>query len=265
MNIRIPLSCLLSTLLGAPLLAQTPSPAPPAKPPTQTAPAPAPVRRRPATSAAPVTVTITVYDKAGSPIGDTAVSLLSDQPREAKTTAGGIARFLSVKPGEYRLRFDHEGFVSLERTLTVKGGSAMELEITLTPMPAAPAPKAPDPVPASNAPAGDAKALSVVDFLEGNHLSGRDPIKSDQLGCTASARTTLLQIRDDLQEKSTADADEVLYVVAGQGSLRLGNKDVALEAGGLAIVPRGTVRGLSRKGKNPLIVLSVVSGPACTK
>jgi mannose-6-phosphate isomerase-like protein (cupin superfamily) len=99
----------------------------------------------------------------------------------------------------------------------------------------------------------------------GNHLSGRDPIKSDQLGCTASARTTLLQIRDDLEEKSMPDADEVLYVVAGQGSLRLGNKDVPLEAGGLAVVPRGTVRGLSRKGKNPLIVLSVVSGPPCTK
>ena len=72
-------------------------------------------------------------------------------------------------------------------------------------------------------------------------------------------------IRDDLQEKSVADADEVLYVVAGQGSLRLGNKDIPLEAGGLAVVPRGTVRGLSRKGKNPLIVLSVVSGPPCTK
>jgi hypothetical protein len=57
--------------------------------------------------------------------------------------------------------------------------------------------------PAGNAPAGDAKALSVVDFLEGNHPSGRDPIKSDQLGCTASSRTTLLQIRDDVQEKST--------------------------------------------------------------
>ena len=214
----------------------------------------------------PVTVAVTVSDKTGAPIGDAAVSMLSDQPRETKTTAGGIARFLTVKPGEYRLRFDKDGFVSLERDIAVKGGAPVDLEVTLTPMPAPPPPKSPDPTPASTAPAGDAKALSVVDFLEGNHLSGRDPIKSDQLGCTACfPRTMLLQIRDDLQEKSTPDADEVLYVVAGQGSLRLGNKDVALEAGGLAVVPRGTVRGLSRKGKNPLIVLSVVSGPPCTK
>jgi len=46
--------------------------------------------------------------------------------------------------------------------------------------------------------------------------------------------------------------------------LRLGNKDVSLAAGGLAVVPRGTARGLTRKGKNPLMVLSVVSGPPCT-
>ena len=121
MRITIPLSCLLITLLGAPLVAQTPKPAPPAQPATQPAPAPAPVRRRPA-AAAPVTVTITVLDKTGSPLGDASVSMLSDQPREAKTTAGGIARFLTVKPGDYHLRFEREGFVSLERDLTVKGG-----------------------------------------------------------------------------------------------------------------------------------------------
>ena len=266
MRTRIPLSCLLSMLLAAPLAAQTPTPkpAPPAQPATQTSPAPAPVRRRPP-AASPVTVTVTVSDKTGTPMGDTAVSLSTEPPREAKTTAGGIARFLTVKPGEYRVRLDHDGFVSLERDIIVKGGAPFDLAITLSPMPALPAPKAPDPVPASKAPAGDARALSVVDFLEGNHLSGKDPIKTDQLGCTASARTTLLQVRDDLEDKAAPDADEVLYVVAGQGSLRLGNKDVSLEAGGLAVVPRGTVRGLTRKGKNPLIVLSVVSGPPCTK
>ena len=188
MRITIPLSCLLITLLGAPLVAQTPKPAPPAQPATQPAPAPAPVRRRPAAAATPVTVTMTVLDKTGSPLGDASVSMLSDQPREAKTTAGGIARFLTVKPGEYHLRFDREGFVSLERDLTVKGGAPVDLEITLAPMPAPPAPKAPEPTRSGNAPAGDAKALSVVDFLESNHLSGRDPIKSDQLGCTASSQ-----------------------------------------------------------------------------
>ena len=82
---------------------------------------------------------------------------------------------------------------------------------------------------------------------------------------TASARTTLLQLRESGKEEARTDADEVLYVVAGEGTLRLGNRDLPLSSSTTAIVPRGTVRGLTRKGRNPLIVLSVVSGPPCTK
>ena len=167
-----------------------------------------------------------------------------------------------MKPGDYRLRFEHDGFVSLERDVAVKGGTPLALEITLSPMPAPP-PKPSEPAPASTAPPGEAKALSVGEFLV--PLSDKDPFKSNELGCTASARTTLLQIPTDLQKKATPVADELLYIVGGQGSLRLGDKDVQLETGGVAVVPRGTSWVLSRKGKKPLIVLSVVSGPPCTK
>jgi mannose-6-phosphate isomerase-like protein (cupin superfamily) len=103
-----------------------------------------------------------------------------------------------------------------------------------------------------------------VDFLDKNLIGGRDPVKRDELGCTASARTTLLQLRESGKEEARADADEVIYVVAGEGTLRLGNRDLPLASSTIAVVPRGTVRGLTRKGKNPLILLSVVSGPACT-
>ena len=89
-------------------------------------------------------------------------------------------------------------------------------------------------------------------------------MKQDEVGCTASARTTLLQLREPGKEEARPDADEVLYVVAGEGTLRLGNRDLPLASSTVAVVPRGTVRGLTRKGKNPLILLSVVSGPACT-
>ena len=223
-----------------------------------------PVKRRPV-AAASVTVTITVTDgKGGAPIGGVKVTAsIEGTEKDAQTTAGGIARFLSVKPGEYRVRFEHENYITLERDIVVKG-VALDLTVPLSAAPAPP-PKAPEPAAsANNAPAGDARALSIVDFLESNHLSGRDPSRTDQLGCTASAKTTLIQVRDSLEEKSLSDADEVLYVVAGEGTLRLGNKDVSLAAGGLAVVPRGTARGLTRKGKNPLMVLSVVSGPPCT-
>ena len=33
----------------------------------------------------------------------------------------------------------------------------------------------------------------------------------------------------------------------------------------MAGLPRGTVRGITRKGRNPLIFVSVLSGPPCTR
>jgi mannose-6-phosphate isomerase-like protein (cupin superfamily) len=237
-------------MVGAPLLAQ-----------------PAQTRRRTAPSATPVTVSFSITDPGGLPVSDVKVSGTGPVFREVQSTAGGMTRFLNVKPGDYRLRFERDGYITLERDITVKSGTPLDVDVTLDPAPEPPAPPpapAPAATPSSTAPAGDARWLDLVDFLEHNGV-GRDPIKSDQIGCTASATTTLVQVRDDVKEMSRHDADEVLYVVAGEGSLRLGNKDVSLSAATVAIVPRGTVRGLTRKGKNALIVLSVVSGPPCTK
>ena len=247
MRIRALLSCLLSVAVGAPLLAQS-------------------TTRRRAAAVAPTTVNISVTDPAGLPLSEATVSGTGPVMRESQTTAGGIARFLNVKPGDYRLRFEHDGFITLERDITVKGGKPMDVDVMLTPAPAPPPPPpvAPSKPSGASAPAGEPRTLDLVSFLERNGL-GRDPVKIDQLGCTASARTRLIQLRDETKEDARQDADEVIYVVAGDGTLRLGNRDISLSAASLAIVPRGTVRGLTRKGKNPLIVLSVVSGPACTK
>ena len=39
----------------------------------------------------------------------------------------------------------------------------------------------------------------------------------------------------------------------------------ALSATDAVVIPRGTVRGITRKGRNPLIFVSVLSGPPCTR
>jgi mannose-6-phosphate isomerase-like protein (cupin superfamily) len=249
MRTRLFATCLLSTLVGAHLLAD----------PVQT-------RRKPSAAAA-VTVSFSITDPGGLPLSDVKVWGTGPVFRQSQSTAGGLTRFLNVKPGDYRLRFEHDGYLTLERDITVKT-AALDVDVTLDPAPEAPAPPPPAPAPApdstASAPPGEAKSLDLVDFIERNGL-GRDPVRSDSLGCTASATTTLVQIRDSLSEQARPDADEVLYVVAGEGALRLGNRDVPLSAASIAIVPRGTVRGLTRKGKNALIVLSVVSGKACTR
>jgi len=249
---------------------QTPAPSQPAP---QTAPEPKPAAPRPrpaapAASTATGTLTITVTDGGGLPLQGVEVTASGPLDREGTSLASGLVRFLSLRGGEYRLRFSHPKHVLLERDVTMRPGASQSIDVMLSGAPdqpkEAPAP-VPAPSPSSNAPAGEPKTTAVVDFVERNLISGREAVKEDPMGCTASAKTTLVQIRDPLPERALADTDEVIYVVAGEGTLRLGNRDVSLSASTLAVVPRGTVRAVTRKGRNPLIFVSVLSGPPCTR
>lgn len=269
------MTSLLPLLLVSGLSAGATPQDPPPTPPPQTAPAPKPAQRRPATqrargSTATGTLTVTVADGGGLPLQGVEVRATGPLDREGTSLASGLVRFLNLRGGEYRLRFSHPKYVLLERDVVMRPGVSQSIDVTLSESPAAPEPEEkpepePKPEPTANAPAGEARTTAVVDFIERNFISGRDPIKEDGLGCTASAKTTLVQVRDPQPERALADTDEVIYVVAGEGTLRLGNRDVPLEATALAVIPRGTVRGITRKGRNPLIFLSVQSGPPCTR
>jgi len=212
---------------------------------------------------------VNITDVGGLPIQGVEARLTGPGDREGTSLAGGIVRFLNLRGGDYRIRFAHPKFVLLERDVTMRPGASQAIDVVLSAAPDAPelsttpAP-APAPTSAVTAPAGEPRTVAVVDFVERNFISGRNGLKEDPLGCTASAKTTLVQLRDPLPERALPDADEVIYVVAGEGTLRLGNRDVALSATTLSVVPRGTVRGITRKGRNPLIYISVLSGPPCT-
>jgi Carboxypeptidase regulatory-like domain len=265
MRLLLPLLSCLTIGVHAGAEAQTPP-----APASRTASAPRAAAQRSRAAAATSTLTVTVTDGGGLPLQGVGVRVTGPVEREGTTIASGMARFLNLRAGTYRLRFSHDGFVTLERDVVVRAGAPLAIDVMLSAREEGEAPEAetpePPPAPAANtAPPGDPRTVALVDFIEKNFISGRDPMKKDALGCTASAATTLLQIRDPLPERALPDADEVLYVVAGEGTLRLGNRDVPLEGSTLAIVPRGTVRGITRDGRNPLILLSVVSGPACTQ
>lgn len=228
----------------------------------------APQRQGAAAAARSVTMNVTVTDSTGTPIPGAQISVTGPVTRDGVTSDAGALRLLGIRPGTYRLRFEHEGYVTLERELAVTAGKAASVDVTLSEAAPAPAPEPALPAPEEGpgeAPAGEPRATNLANFVEKNFIGSRDPQREDEIGCTASARTTLLQLRDNTREEARADADEVIYVIAGEGTLRLGNKDVPLESSVTAVIPRGTVRAISRKGRNPLIVLSVVSGPACTK
>jgi mannose-6-phosphate isomerase-like protein (cupin superfamily) len=257
----------LVLVFALPVGAQQPPPATQAPPPQ--AAKPTPPRTAPA-SRASTPVVVAVTDQGGAPLQGVMVSATGPVTRTVTTVANGTARMLGMRAGGYRFRFERTGFITLERDVAVRTGAVPEIDVTLSPAqePPPPPPKPVAPIeapPPPAAPAGDPRYLSIVDFLDKNLIGGRDPVKQDELGCTASARTTLVQLRDSAKDEARADADEVLYVVAGEGTLRLGNRDLQIASSTVAVIPRGTVRGLTKKGRNPLIVLSVVSGPACTK
>jgi mannose-6-phosphate isomerase-like protein (cupin superfamily) len=104
--------------------------------------------------------------------------------------------------------------------------------------------------------------VSILDFLDKNSI-GRDPLKESVLGCTGDSTTRVLQIRDALALHTHAALDEMIYVVAGDGTVRLGTQATPISAGSLAVVPRGVPHSLERRGKNPLTVLSVLAGAPC--
>jgi hypothetical protein len=104
----------------------------------------------------------------------------------------------------------------------------------------------------------------VPSFLEKNFILGREALKESVLGCLADSTTRLLQIHDAVAEHTHADLDEIIYSVAGEGTIRLHSDSSPIEPGALTIIPRGVAHAIDRRGKNPLIVISVLSGGPCT-
>lgn len=241
--------------------AQTP------QPPATTKPAPRPAARA---TARPATLIIQVTDALGAPLADAEVRSTGPVEREGTTEADGSVRFTNMRAGTYRLRFSRDGSVSFEREVTLRAGETATVEATLNPAVVAtppPAPVAPVAPPALN-PAvlpssGDPKIVPVPLFLEKNFIGGREGRKDSPLGCTPTGTATLHQLRDSWLNHSHDDADEWIYVVAGEGTLRMSAGDQRLQAGTFILVPHGMAHSLVPQGRNPLIITSVLSGAPC--
>ena len=173
-----------------------------------------------------------------------------------------------MRAGGYRLRITREGSITLERDVTLRAGESQVIDVVLSPAPVAPvvAPPPPPVVPDVSTklgPAGEPKVTPVPLFLERNFIGGREGRKDSLLGCTATGTATLHQLRESWTAHSHDDAEEWVYVVAGEGALRLGATDQKIQAGTFSLVPHGLSHALIPQGRNPLIVISVLSGPPC--
>jgi mannose-6-phosphate isomerase-like protein (cupin superfamily) len=73
----------------------------------------------------------------------------------------------------------------------------------------------------------------------------------------------LLQLHDAIGEHTHSELDEVLYVVAGEGTVRVNSESSAVSAGSISIIPRGLPHAIERRSRNPLMMLSMLSGAPC--
>src|SRR5262247_2817642 len=70
------------------------------------------------------TLEVRVGDRSVRPIDDAHVVLQGPTTREEKSDKSGTATLKTVTPGNYRVRAESEGYIALEREVTVKGAVA---------------------------------------------------------------------------------------------------------------------------------------------
>ena len=250
--------------------ATTPAPAQPATPPPAAAKPPAPRPRPTTTTSATLTMTVKVTDSGGAPLVGAKVTATGPAIRAGVTDATGTVRFLAMRGGTYRVRFESPTTITLERDVVLRaGGEPIEAAPTPAPPPPPP-PPAPeprnDPV-SSRGPlqAPQPRTVAIPEFVERNMFSGREPAKTSQVACGATSVTNLLQIRDPLKDIVHADAEALIYVVGGEGLLVLPIADVQLAAGTFSMVPRGTKYTLQRRGRSGLVLLETLTDTPCQK
>jgi mannose-6-phosphate isomerase-like protein (cupin superfamily) len=209
------------------------------------------------------TIAVVLTDPAGTPIADALVTVHGATERTGRTERGRIA-FENLPAGNYRLRFEHDGYITLERELSARGAAPVDVKATLNPAPPPkPVPCAePPPKQAAGAPVVAPMSIDLPDFIDRNRL-GRDPSKTSSVACTPGGLASVIQVKDPLAEQTHADADEFIYVIAGTGTVRIGDRVESLQSGVLALVPRTMPHTISAAGRNPLYILSIRAGEKC--
>ena len=224
--------------------------------------------RRPAPTTTSMEILVT--DRLGRPTAHAEVVAEGPSSRAGVTDANGLTTFHMVPGGTYRVRATCDGFVALEKEVTVRPGAATSLQFALSaapppppppPPPPAPSPPPPPPVTSTIAP-GEPRTLSVPDLAE-RSLGGREPVRAVPIGCSGLSQAQLFVVRETREVPARIDADEMLYIIAGEGTIQLAGKAQVITPGWFSIVPRGMTYSVTRKGKNPTVLLSIIGGQPC--
>lgn len=219
----------------------------------------------------PGSLALTVAGENGMPLSGANVRLTgAANDRVGTSGADGLVTLVNLTPGTYRARINRDGYHTLEKEVTIRAAARLAAEAVLTAAPPPPAPPPPPP-PAPAAPAtgstlkpGSPSYSSIIDLATQMEKALRDtPTVERDLGCSGGSASKLIMTRENVAMHTHADADEMVYVVAGEATLSVADKDQGVQPGWFSVVPRGMSHSLTRRGRNPLLILSVRSGPAC--
>jgi mannose-6-phosphate isomerase-like protein (cupin superfamily) len=215
-----------------------------------------------AAQAGRVTFAVAVTDSSGAPISDVKVTMTGASQRTSRTERGRLV-FENLPAGSYHFRFEKDGFVPLERDVTGRGSAPISVKVALTTAGPPPRPIAPvDALPPLAAASAAPVVLDMPAFIEKNYV-GRANGKITPLACAAGGSSTLVQINDGIGTHTHADADEFIYVIAGQGSANMGDRHEMLGPGVYLLIPRGVAHGFTTGPKKPLVMISTRAGEKC--
>ena len=217
-------------------------------------------QRAPATG--PASFAVMVTDPSGTPITDVSVTVTGKANRSGSTEGGRIA-FEDLPVGPYHFKFEKDGYETTEQDVTGKRGAPVDVKVTMTPKPA-PAPPPPPPAP-EPAPTVNAKpvVLDMPAFIE-KYYVGKASGTTTPMACSDGGSATLVQANDAVAEHSHSGADEFVYVIAGEGIARMGQRNEPVSAGVFMMIPRGTAHSFSVGKKHPLVFVSTLAGGHCS-
>ncbi|MDO8596053.1 MAG: cupin domain-containing protein [Sulfuricaulis sp.] len=111
---------------------------------------------------------------------------------------------------------------------------------------------------------GKYNARDLDRLLEENKLAGGENIKVVTLSHSTRSAAMLVQVRDREPLHRHADSDITVFLLRGEGDMRIGKEALPVKAGSVIHIPRGTVHAYINRGPEPaaaLVVYSPAPGP----
>jgi mannose-6-phosphate isomerase-like protein (cupin superfamily) len=261
-------SSILTGILALALQTPTPTPAVSPKP---AAPPPVSAPQGAASAAAkPGAIVLTISNEKGEPLSGASVSVRGAVDRAGTSGSDGTVTLQNIPVGTVRCRITRDGYITLEKEIAVKAAARSTAEAVLSAAPPPPPPPpAPTPTPEVRPapPMGEpgVPATANIATLADQMLNESQPSGQRILGCSGVMKSTLLVAKDNTVFRGSGDVDEIVYVLGGDATLTIGDKDQNIGSGWFGLVPRGTTHSVTRRGRSPIALFIVQSGKPCGK